>query len=325
MEQFHPILDGVKFVVQNSKSVKINFDKLREFTRHNRHEFCRDVIWDSNIHFNDGTWKTANYLFVLDALNFCFWSEDGAKWGIEYNNRYYEGYNALAASLTRAIEEGIPIYDFEFMKNATKEDLARIFRKSAERRNEIPLLNARLAILNAIGNVLCREFYGRFNIFINMHSADALSLAFEIATLLPFFTDVVYYKDRRVSFYKRAQILVADLYTAFGGKDVGNFENMNRLTAFADYKLPQILRHCGILEYNDELAAKVDSLVLIPLLSEEEVEIRAHTVWAVELIRDELQKIGIRVNAYEIDYLLWVLAKKTQNMRPHHRTKTIYY
>ena len=31
------------------------------------------TAFDSSIHFVDGTWRTAQYLLLVDALNFCFW------------------------------------------------------------------------------------------------------------------------------------------------------------------------------------------------------------------------------------------------------------
>lgn len=39
-----------------------------------------------------------------------------------------------------------------------------------------------------------------------------------------------------VTFYKRAQILIADLWLAFKGKSYGHFEDIDSLTAFADYR-----------------------------------------------------------------------------------------
>jgi len=65
-------------------------------------------------------------------------------------------------------------------------------------------------------------------------------------------------KEEEVVFYKRAQIFAADLYGAFDGKKWGSFTDMDKLTAFADYKLPQVLRHLEILRYTQALEQKVD-------------------------------------------------------------------
>ncbi|NVM26841.1 MAG: hypothetical protein HWN70_13115, partial [Desulfobacterales bacterium] len=130
----------------------------------------------------------------------------------------------------------------------------------------------------------------------------------------------------KVFFYKRAQIFVADLYSAFDGKEWGSFVDMDRLTAFADYKLPQVLRHLGILRYARSLAQKVDQRIFIEAGSPEEVEIRANTIWAVELIRKELVLLGKAVRAFEVDSILWNMSQDFGiKARPHHRTVTIFY
>lgn len=66
------------------------------------------------------------------------------------------------------------------------------------------------------------------------------------------------------------------------------FKNKHELTMFADYRVPQILRHLGILVYGQELAQKVDSETELPYSSPEEVQIRAATVLAVQKIMDQI-------------------------------------
>ena len=55
--------------------------------------------------------------------------------------------------------------------------------------------------------------------------------------------------------------------------------------------------------------------------STEEVEIRAMTIQAVELLKYECKKTAI-----EIDWILWQRGEsQQQELQPHHRTETIYY
>jgi hypothetical protein len=129
-----------------------------------------------------------------------------------------------------------------------------------------------------------------------------------------------------VPLLKRAQICVADLHAAFEGQGWGAFDDLDQLTAFADYKLPQLLRAHGALVYAPELAAAVDSYTEIPAGSDEEIEIRAATIWAVELLRRALAARGVSRTASAIDYRLWVESQTaTPDMRPYHRTRTVYY
>src|SRR3990167_10893845 len=96
----------------------------------------------------------------------------------------------------------------------------------------------------------------------------------------------------RVYFYKRAQLLIADIVQAFNGHEFGRLKNIDELTACADYKLPFVLRRLGIYTYSDYLANKIDNQEPIKKDIEEEIELRANTLWAVELIK---QKIKMKI------------------------------
>lgn len=65
-------------------------------------------------------------------------------------------------------------------------------------------------------------------------------------------TDIVHFKGKRVSFYKRAQILVADLWGIMEARGEGNI-SIDWLTMFADYRVPQALVYLGALRYSDAL------------------------------------------------------------------------
>src|SRR5437588_9124374 len=85
------------------------------------------LTWYDRYHFHDGTERTVNWLLVLDALNFCFWAEKNQpRWRIEYEGEKLDGYWAEAAALTRAVEEGIPLWDAEFLSKISSEELAHI-------------------------------------------------------------------------------------------------------------------------------------------------------------------------------------------------------
>ncbi|CAI7901647.1 unnamed protein product, partial [Closterium sp. NIES-53] len=70
--------------------------------------------------------------------------------------------------------------------------------------------------------------------------------------------DHTIYRGRQVALFKRAQIFVADLWGAFSGRGLGHFSDIHRLTMFADYVVPAVLRSRGVLTYAPSLAAAVD-------------------------------------------------------------------
>ena len=188
------------------------------------------------------------------------------------------------------------------------------------------LLQARLENLNELGRVLCEEYCGKAHAMVEAAEHSAIKLVRVLTEKFRSFRDVARYGDDDVFFYKRAQLFAADLYGAFQGMGWGLFKDMEELTAFADYKLPQVLRQAGILQYTDALAQKVDHGVLLEAASPEEVEIRANTVWAVERIRQELVRRGMNLRSFELDGVLWNLGQKPEFTRkPYHRTVTIFY
>lgn len=60
-------------------------------------------------------------------------------------------------------------------------------------------------------------------------------------------------QGKKISFYKRAQILVADFWGVMEARGEGDIVSMDWLTMFADYRVPQALVYLGALRYSDAL------------------------------------------------------------------------
>ena len=162
-----------------------------------------------------------------------------------------------------------------------------------------------------------------------------------------------------VCLWKRAQILVAEIWAAFYPASPNDPHplfpgprgpEIRRLTMFADYRVPQILHHLCILTYPPSLLRKLHSHVLLSSGSREEVSLRAASIIAVERLREEILRLieeeggdselasnaGV-VSSVLIDFYLWDLAKKveageeriegieTAQMVPTHRIRSIWY
>jgi hypothetical protein len=317
------VLETIRKVAEKSIHVRIDEQALGRFSRDLVADGIEAPPWDSFHHFDDGREETVAYLLVLDSLNFCFWPPPGeVKWEIEYESRRLSGYVALAASLKRALESGIPITKAGFLAEISSGELKRILGG----KGKLQLPEQRLAILHELGQVLDREFDGKAHHLVESAGRSAIGLARLLAEKLPSFRDVAEYGGDQVFFYKRAQIFAADLYGSFRGKAWGDFTDMDKLTAFADYKLPQVLRHLGILHYTRDLSQKVDHQILLEAGSPEEVEIRANTIWVVEQIRREMERKGKGLRAFEIDWVLWNLGQQERfRAKPYHRTVTVFY
>lgn len=301
----------------------INKEAIVDFSRRLREGGIEVPPWNRTYHFYEGGQETVSYLLVLDSLNFCFWPASGAsRWEITFGSRRLSGYFALAASLTRAIESGIPLTRAEYLAKLSFEK----FREILGGRGELQLMGDRVKILNELGHILLEDYRGEASGLVEAAGGSAEKLVGLLVETLPSFRDVAEYLGQRVYFYKRAQIFCADIYGAFEGTGWGQFEDIDRLTAFADYKLPQVLRHLGILHYDDDLAQRIDRMVPLVVGGPEEIEIRANTISAVDMIREELARLGRPLRAFEVDWVLWNLGQHEEfTSRHHHRTVTIFY
>jgi hypothetical protein len=112
------------------------------------------------------------------------------------------------------------------------------------------------------------------------------------------FADTSSYEGREVPFFKRAQLVPADLCRA----NLASLSDLDRLTAFADNLVPHVLRLDGVLSLDPELATAIDAEQLLVHGSSEEVELRACAVHAVELLSAATEP---RLSPAEIDGILW--------------------
>ncbi|HEX9035951.1 MAG TPA: queuosine salvage family protein [Ktedonobacterales bacterium] len=289
-------------------------------------EWPATVATVSELHQPGPRENIPNWVLLLDALNFCFWGPpDGPRWRVTWHGATHDGYNALAAALSRAVEEQQPVADAAWLADLEGDTLAHVLRPD-EGAPAIPLFAERLNNAREVGRVLLDRYDGRFINAIEDADYDAVALEAIIARDFSSFADIAEWRGAPVPFLKRAQILVSDLRALTGGAGAGAILGMEYLTAFADYKLPQRLRALGVLEYVDSLARTVDSLTLITAGTEPEIEIRAATIWAVEALRRALAARGATRTASAIDERLWIESQtRLPDERPYHRTRTIYY
>ncbi|MCB0075774.1 MAG: queuosine salvage family protein [Anaerolineales bacterium] len=266
--------------------------------------------WDDDNHFRAGSSATAQYLLVLDGLNFCFWP--APTWE----------YDRLARSLKETMLVAPHRFRAEALATATESDVRAMLGDA----DDIPLLSQRTALLNELGSVLAARWQGQASQLVAAAAHSAAELVRLVTAELPGFRDHAIYQGWPVYFYKRAQIFVGDLYGAFAGDDLGHFDDIDRLTMFADYRIPQLLRAEGVLRYNARLASIVDLCRELPSGSDLEIEIRGCTIHAVEGLRDRLHALDVRLNALHLDWLLWNEGEQRRTaIAPAHCTRTIYY
>jgi hypothetical protein len=259
------------------------------------------------------------YVLTLDSIN--FGSGYFPHLRLTTNT---SGYFAIASALKNRFDTKGPLTPQELL-NLEPHDCAEIFQQDLQDDSRRELMRLFSSALNDLGSFILDRYEGKFSNLIRQANSSVENLV-KILVEMPYFRDVAQYKHLTVPFYKRAQITAADLSLRFNGEGPGFFVDLEHLTIFADNRVPHVLRVDGILSYEDSLAAKIAAGKLIPSGSEEEVEIRASALHAVELIVDHLRNLGREIISMDVDLYLW---NRGHNDRyesvPRHLTRTVYY
>ncbi len=308
-------------VVRRAKHVKINRRQIKDLAGRWSDGVAIDKLrWPVAMHYtSDDPKKLLDYVVLLDALNFCFWPRGNReRWNVSYHGRRYGGYFAWALSLAKFFEHNSDA-GLGCFENITFSEFKNIFHGQGD----ILFLKKRWQIARQVTREIRIKYGNAQNMVLSCGNKFSF-LVPKIATL-PFFNDVAAYGGKKVYIWKRAQILALDIWGAFQGRGLGKFRDLGYVTAFADYRLPQILHEYGILEYSSVLEEKISKKKLIKSRSSYEVEIRAATVWAVEYLARALRDNGVPVHIFQVDWFLWETSRKIKMKTPHHLTKTVFY
>jgi hypothetical protein len=308
------IRKSVDFVLKNSKFVSINQEKIKPFALKIKERISNNFLVDE---WQFGKFeKTPQHIFMLDTVNFCFWGrKNEEKWKIEYpKGRILDGWDALVACFDRSIEEGNDLDNCDFVEKLSLGKFETIFRSCNG--IEMPLLEERFGLLKESAKILKQKFRGNIANLIEESDFDAIQVAKNVIKNFPSFRDISLFEGKEVKFYKRAQIFPYDISLLKNIK----IKNIESLTVFADYKLPQILRDFGITVYEKDLAEKVDNYEILPKESSFEVEIRTATIAACDLIANEIGVMPVIA-----ENAIWSFSQTWKKEHPYHRVLTTNY
>ena len=251
---------------------------------------------DPRRHYLEGDPESvATYLLTLDAINF------GSGWFPTLRKRRgCSGYFTVAWALADRFRAHGPWSNAE-LRALDGADLAAVLEQEPAH----PLMRLYAEALRDLG-----RFLGERSALdlVDAAGGSAERLAAMLARGMRFFDDR--------GFYKRAQIVPSDLALA----GVADFDDLDRLTIFADNLVPHVLRVDGVLRYEPELAAHIDAgRALAPGRAER--EIRACAAHACELL---CQRTGLPPRL--LDVALWNRGQApTYKAIPRHRTRSVFY
>jgi hypothetical protein len=315
------VRETTRYVVDNAKHVSIDDAAIDSWAGSVQPSELRPAAHDLLSHLPGSRERLANLILLIDALNFCFWSSDPIR--IQWRGKSYQRFNAMFVSLMLAARYEPRWMEAEYWLSVPGAEIRETLGGKGS--GELLMLDQREQIVRETGRTLLERFDGEFINAVESVNYKAWPLAVLLMTNFDSFRDVSNYHSRPVYFMKRAQICALDLAIAWQAHDFGSLKGLDELTAFADYRVPQALRHLGIVRLTPELASVVDAGQELARESDEEIEIRAGTIEAVERMQRAASAAGKSAAAWQIDWYLWLLSHADDVAVNHHRTRTVYY
>lgn len=302
----------IKHVVDNSEHVKIDMDSLRKYA--GSLKITKNEYWLRGIPLNISEKEYILLMFLAESMNFCFWKEPYIE--KTFNGVHHKRSIALVYAIIDKALSDKEFLNIDILTNLSKQELLSILGGD----NNMPLIDERYNNLVETINLIHSKGETFYNdLFSKTTDEELLNY---IVSEFPSFRDISSYKGKEVCFYKRATLLVHDLFEV-SSTIKNNINNIDSLLACADYGIPRTLRYFNVLNYSKELNEMIDNKTIIAHDSAYEIEIRANMIYAIELIKEELADKGIIINSITLDDIIWLSGRNIK--AEHHRTETIYY
>ncbi len=322
-----PVLESLAPVIEHSKDVHTHVDKIIDVAAWMAYEELPMPELSVPYGLAKDPTVAMDFIMVSTTINSAFTDfKTHVKFQVEYEGQTRSDSDAMVACLKRAMDEGIPILDGKFLATVTRTQMDKIFTGNIE----IPMLESKLQDCHEVGKVLAEHYDGRFHNFIKSCPPklydNGKGLVDRLVTEFPRFNDVSQFEGHEIKFYKLAQLGFWGIYSGLHSTGAFPLDDIGKMTAFADYIVPVALRLLGITTYSPALEQAINSYQLIPRNSTQEIELRAHTLYATALLTEEINKIrpaNLQIIIPQLDARLWSHYHTT--FWPHHLTETIMY
>ena len=313
------VRESCRRVAEQARYVSINDGRLAAYAQNLPLSEIAKPGFDPNHHYLDHGDDTAAFIVTLDSINF------GSGYFPALEKRPgLSGYFTIASSLNDCFQERGPLSARD-LREISPERCTSLFGQDPSNATVAELMGLFAKALNDLGRYLQERFDDSFTKLV-LAADSSVDRLIAILAEMPLFRDVETYDGSDVAFYKRAQLMAADLALAFEEREPGRFDDLSKLTMFADNLVPHVLRVDGVLRYDAALLEAINAGDLIAPGSKQEVEIRACSLQAVEKIVEELRPTGRAVTAMELDYFLWNRGQQAEyKAQPRHRTRSVFY
>ena len=318
------VLHSIKPVIENLENVSIDHVQLTtEAKKLSTFNYEIKVANNQDKRPEDIIRKT----MLINTLNFAFTDfESQIKYALNVGDNTFSDTDAMVYQIDQAVEVGIDFYDGHYLRDITETTFKSIFRANIE----MPMSKEKTDVLNQVGQILVEEYKGDWLNFVKSGPKklyqNGEGLIERLVSQFERFRDTSIYLGEEVHFLKLAQLAFWGIHRELGKYGDFYIEDMENMTAFADYIVPVALEKMKIITYSEKLKNKIEQGVLIESDSIEEIEIRAATLFVTAQLTEEINKLKLeeeKIIIPQLDFKLWT--DFHANKSPHHLTKTIMY
>ena len=250
------VLGSLNPVIENLQTINLNLDQIMNVADWIAYEDFPPP--EQNISKNNPD-EHIRTTMLINTLNFAFTDfESSTKYEIVREGKVLSDSEAMFVQIQEAISSGVQLYDGNVLSDLDDKQLKSIFKGNIE----MPMMSERLDILLNVGAKLSDDYGGDWMNFINAGPKklydNGEGLIERLTSEFPRFDDTSQYDEKyNIHFYKLAQLAFWGIHAELAGTGDFYIEDMQSMSAFADYIVPVALEVMKIVEYSEELRNKI--------------------------------------------------------------------
>jgi hypothetical protein len=147
-----PVLDSLRPVIEKSRDVRTNIDKIVEVAGWMGYEELPLPAFTLPLGVGAGDGNDAiDFILIADSIDTAFTDfSTHEKFQVDFAGQHWSDSDAEFACLKRALDAGIPILDGKFLSKVSRAELDAIFAGNIK----MPMLDEKLEVLHQMGAVL---------------------------------------------------------------------------------------------------------------------------------------------------------------------------
>ena len=245
------VLSSVSKVIPQLSCLEIDIEKLHEVAINlSKEDFGINYEGNPNIVPVEYIRK----IMLINTLNFVFTDFSTS---VKYKIENLSDTDAMVYQIEKALLEGVPLTQGHYMRDMDLKEFKRIFTGNIE----MPMADEKVEILNNVGDTLVTKYDGDWINFIDDGPKklydNGEGLVERLVRDFKRFDDHSILENEKVYFLKLAQLAFWGIQRELS-KRYFHIEDMENMTAFADYIIPVALESFGIVKYSSGLKEKID-------------------------------------------------------------------